>query len=115
MLHYAGEPETNNNSNAFLARFKNWKPLPCYGKFVRGICIFGNRDLPLLSGRLELFANKFHLDFQPESLDCIEEWHHKRIRGEMAGNASTLNTSFYASIDYVTNHLFVPGLNDPSE
>ena len=113
-LHYAGEPETNNYNNVFLARFKNWRKYPCNGKRVRGICVFGIGDLPLLSSRMELFANKFHLDFQPESLDCIEEWHHSRMRDEMTGKAPTLNMSFYARMDYVKNHLVVLDLTDPS-
>ena len=66
----------------------------------------------MLARRPELFANKFHLDFQPEALDCIEEWHHNRTGGELAGRAPTLNLSYYANMDYVKHHLFVPGSDD---
>ena len=61
-----------------------------------------------MSGRPELFANKFHIDLEPDALDCIEDWHQIRTRGEMAGRAPTLNLSFYANMDYVKNHIFVP-------
>ena len=52
---------------------------PCLGgHIVHGVCIFGIKDIPGLLGRKELFANKFHLDFQPLALDCLEEWLYNR-------------------------------------
>ena len=47
---------------------------PCNGKFVRGICVFGVRDLQYLITKKSFFANKFYLDYQPFTLDCLEEW-----------------------------------------
>ena len=47
----------------------------CHGRNVRGICVFGVRDLPFLYAQRKnkLFANKFHEDFQPVALGCLEE------------------------------------------
>ena len=53
--HYvSGELETDFGvRKQFLYRFKNWQDvqnaLPCRGKYVRSICIFGIEDLPLLN------------------------------------------------------------------
>ena len=61
---------------------------PCLGgHFVHGVCIFGIKDLPQLVGRRELFANKFHLDFQPLALDCLEEWLYNRTLQPMVFDA----------------------------
>ena len=105
-----GIPETNNGKNMFLTRFKNWRHWtlrwPYHGKYVRLICIFGVADLPRLSRRPELFANKLHADFQPATLDCIEEWHHTRTRAELStGETAPLNVTFYAQMDYVQHHV----------
>lgn len=63
---YKGESETDPDRYPFIARFKNWGVYPfnypCSGKRTRGICILSIGDLSLLSGRKELFANKFHMD-----------------------------------------------------
>ena len=79
---------------------------PCYGKYVRWICIFGVVDLPLLYSRPELFANKLHANYQPATLNCLEEWHHNRSRDELlTGVTVRLNVTFYAGMDYVKNHV----------
>ena len=52
---------------------------PCHSKhWVRGVCIFGVADLPQLTQRHELFVNKFHQDYQPLAMDCMEEWLYNR-------------------------------------
>ena len=85
-------------------RFKNWGKLPCAGKFVRGICILGVGDLPLLVKAKELFANKFHMDFEPYALDCLEEWLYNRTRDEYLG-ITNFNNSFYKTLDFVVNKI----------
>ncbi|ESO83625.1 hypothetical protein LOTGIDRAFT_73453, partial [Lottia gigantea] len=40
--------------------------------FKRSVCIFGMADLPILTIRPELFANKFHYEFEPLAYDCLE-------------------------------------------
>ena len=57
----------------WTARFVNWGESNCYGRVIRGICVFGTVDLPTLYNRRELFANKFHLTADPIAYQCLEE------------------------------------------
>ena len=93
--------------NVFLARFKNWGQWPCKGKMVNSHCTYGVGDLPLLFNRSELFANRFQIDFEPATLDCMEELLYNRTRDEKDGRARALNISYYAGMDYVKNHVEV--------
>jgi len=64
----------------WLAVYANWGEVKCYGKNIRGVCVFGVGDLPLLIRRRELFANKFDFKRSPLALDCLEAWlRHKEI------------------------------------
>lgn len=103
-----GIPETDTKKNLFITRFKNWGDgpfnWPCAGKRVRMICIFGIRDLPLLARRPELFANKFHLDYEPLALDCLEELHHNQTRLQVLLSPD-IDRNFYENLDFVRNHL----------
>ena len=101
---YRGPPETNPKTYPFLTRFKNWGSYPCAGKLSNWICIFGVGDLPLLASRKELFANKFHSDFQTAAYACMEELIFNRTRNEILG-VELFNTSFYEQQDFVTNHI----------
>jgi len=106
---YLGIPETDTDKNLFITRFKNWGDgpfnWPCYGRRVRQVCIFGVKDLPLLSSRPELFANKFYLDFEPLTFDCMEERLHARVHSEVTSHQSYINTAFYSELDFVQHHL----------
>ena len=100
---FAGPPETDDNNNPFLARFKNWEDdWPCKGKYVRGICVFGVGDLPFLATREELFANKFHQNFQPAVIDCLEELLNNRTIEEAVGTL-VFDVSYYKTRDFVSN------------
>lgn len=113
---YKGDPETNAELKPYIARFVNWGvgwedhegryPFywPCGGKRVRRVCVFGVRDLPLLTDRKELFANKFIFDFQHWALDCLEEWHFNMTLVEYAGKL-TIDTSWYSDLDIVRNQV----------
>jgi len=106
----AGTPETDNVKYSFLTRFKNWGGFPfdwpCRGKRKGGVCIFSVGDLPLLSRRPELFANKFHIDYEPLALDCMEQLHYHRLQSEIrAGSSAEFNTSLYAAQEFVWNHV----------
>jgi len=77
---YTGDLDVAHNySVSPIIRIKNWvhlhENLKCSGQVVRGICIYGVRDAPWLSQRMELFANKFRLTYQYLALDCLEERH----------------------------------------
>ncbi|XP_071131554.1 beta-1,3-galactosyl-O-glycosyl-glycoprotein beta-1,6-N-acetylglucosaminyltransferase-like [Mytilus edulis] len=105
---YKGVPETDCKSNPFLTRFKNWGPQsslfnwPCHGTVVRDICIFGVGDLPLLSKRPEMFANKFFLNYQPYTLKCLDQLMFNRTRDEYF-NGFKLNIAKYRSLDFIKN------------
>ena len=69
---------------------------------LRQMPIIGMGDLPLLATREELFAIKFHEDFHPEALDCLEEMLINRTLEEITG-ALVFNDSYYRTRDFVIN------------
>ncbi|XP_048254127.1 beta-1,3-galactosyl-O-glycosyl-glycoprotein beta-1,6-N-acetylglucosaminyltransferase-like [Haliotis rufescens] len=104
---YNGPPD--NPKNPFLARFKNWYGQKignwsCTGKLVHSVCVFGAGDLPMLTTRPHLFANKFYWDFQHLALDCLEEWNYNQTRDEFLGE-STFNASYYKTLEFVKNKI----------
>ncbi|XP_046551049.1 N-acetyllactosaminide beta-1,6-N-acetylglucosaminyl-transferase-like [Haliotis rubra] len=106
---YQGEPETDPVNKPFLARYKVWQGGKlfggdCQGKYVRHICIFGVGDLAKFPERKELFANKFHLDFQPAALQCMDEWYLSRTLRERRGE-STFDDSYYKTLGFVKNKI----------
>jgi hypothetical protein len=68
------------------------------------VCIFSVGDLPLLAGRVELFANKFFVDYEPPALSCMEELLFNRTRQQLTSDPQ-INRTFYESMDYVRNHI----------
>ncbi|XP_045209194.2 beta-1,3-galactosyl-O-glycosyl-glycoprotein beta-1,6-N-acetylglucosaminyltransferase-like [Mercenaria mercenaria] len=108
---YRGLPETtmwNDSIKPFMARFKNWggklTNWPCKGKRVHGICVFGIADLPLLASRGEMFANKFHLEYEPRTLDCLEELLYNNSREEYRGNLG-FDVRWYSQLGFVKNKI----------
>ncbi|XP_060607652.1 N-acetyllactosaminide beta-1,6-N-acetylglucosaminyl-transferase-like isoform X2 [Ruditapes philippinarum] len=107
---YKGHPETTvmaNSRKPYLARYKNRQRISiyhstCRGKWVRGMCVYGHKDLPVLRGRRELFANKFHLHTFPVAYGCMEELIFNRTRDEFQGKRK-FNASWYSTFDFVTN------------
>ena len=75
----------------------------CRGKFVRMICIFGVGDLPRLHQAKELFANKFHYDYNPIAYDCMEDWYNKKVAMEKSGKLD-FDTTMYSNRYFVQNH-----------
>ncbi|XP_076436586.1 N-acetyllactosaminide beta-1,6-N-acetylglucosaminyl-transferase-like [Babylonia areolata] len=116
---FLGPPDTDAKFKPYLSRFKNWGDnwkdvedrlnfcWPCHGKRVRSICIFGVGDLPSLTSRKELFANKFHADFQPLTVDCLEQWLWNMTMAEYSGIVR-FNVSFYRQLSSVHNHVVNP-------
>ncbi|CAF0779992.1 unnamed protein product [Adineta steineri] len=72
-LHTPGGYKAKSDPANWTARFVNWGESNCYGRIIRGICVFGTVDLPTLFNRRELFANKFHLNADPIAYQCLEE------------------------------------------
>ncbi|KAK3588369.1 hypothetical protein CHS0354_005634 [Potamilus streckersoni] len=87
----------------YFNRFKIWTQRTgagCHGKIVRGICILGIGDLPLLRRREEFFVNKFHWNYQSFTLDCMEELYFNRTRNEYEG-IENITTSVYEKAEIV--------------
>ena len=99
-----------------MARFKNWGPhwgngyfnWPCRGRRIRAVCVFGVGDLPLLTSRPELFANKFLLEVEPLALDCLERWLLRQTLAEYRGRF-LFDDSFYRNLSYVHKVYHGPG------
>ena len=66
---------------------------------MREVCILGLDDLHNAYNGMELFVNKFHLNYEPVALDCLEEVLHEKTWTEYV-NDLPVNTSYYSSLDY---------------
>ncbi|ESP02685.1 hypothetical protein LOTGIDRAFT_146840, partial [Lottia gigantea] len=90
-----------------MARYKLWNSgtQPCSGKFVHAICIFGIQELALLTKAPHLFCNKFHEDFMPIVLDCLESWLFDKIEQETKTGKTQVNTTYYSNLDFVKNQI----------
>ncbi|OWF51496.1 beta-1,3-galactosyl-O-glycosyl-glycoprotein beta-1,6-N-acetylglucosaminyltransferase-like [Mizuhopecten yessoensis] len=86
------------------SRFKNWGTQPCAGRMVRSICIFGIGDLPVLSKRKELFANKFYMNYQTFTFDCMEELIYNRTKDGYFKKMD-VNTTYYENLQFLKNRI----------
>ena len=92
-----------------FTRYKNWKStkeLPCAGKYSRDICIPSVRDLWQFKASTKMFVNKFHVDYNPLVVSCLEERLFDNVRADVSG-VNRLNMSVYENSDFVLNHLTV--------
>ncbi|XP_038073959.1 beta-1,3-galactosyl-O-glycosyl-glycoprotein beta-1,6-N-acetylglucosaminyltransferase 4-like [Patiria miniata] len=68
----------------FRVRYVLWytraSPRKCRGKYVRWVCIFTIGDIHYVQQQPHLFANKFYYDYDPVSLQCLEEALEFRVR-----------------------------------
>ncbi|CAH8595819.1 unnamed protein product [Dicrocoelium dendriticum] len=91
-------------------RAKVWynTKLPCRsGKWIRGICMLGLRDVDWLKDRPELFANKFIPSVEPEGYTELERWLREKLLYESAHNClhPSFNATHYLSLELRWNHL----------
>ena len=107
----AGHPDNHYGKHWFFTKFRIWlrgkrekMKFPCAGRIAHHLCIFGIRELPLLASRHEMFANKFHWDFEPLGYRCMEELHYNRTRQELEGRR-VFSSRLYRSMDYVKYHV----------
>ncbi|XP_061186522.1 beta-1,3-galactosyl-O-glycosyl-glycoprotein beta-1,6-N-acetylglucosaminyltransferase-like, partial [Saccostrea echinata] len=93
-----------SSTKPYLSRFKIWKNTryPCHGQFVRSVCVFGVKDLPILALRPEFFANKFYIDYQPYTLKCMDELIFNRTRDEYFQRLQ-FRTDYYERLEYIKN------------
>ncbi|RNA17189.1 beta-1-3-galactosyl-O-glycosyl-glyco beta-1-6-N-acetylglucosaminyltransferase 3-like [Brachionus plicatilis] len=67
-----------------LSRFAGWGgEYKCKGKWRHGVCVFSVEDLPEMVSRHHFVVNKFLLDFDPISYQCMEKWYLQRERIEL--------------------------------
>ncbi|XP_045168989.2 N-acetyllactosaminide beta-1,6-N-acetylglucosaminyl-transferase-like isoform X2 [Mercenaria mercenaria] len=102
---FLGEAEEYPLKPYFL-RHVIWFPgsRVCYGKVVREVCILGVRDLHRAYNSIELFANKFYLDFEHIALDCLEELLYERTWKEYIEDIP-IDTSYYKHLHYAKMQL----------
>lgn len=81
----------------WLAAYAAWgRRDPCAGKLIHGVCVFGLGDLQHLVKLPYLFANKFHINYQPLTLSCMEEWFYNRTFEK-----DTLNLTYYRNLPFI--------------
>ncbi|KAJ8259556.1 hypothetical protein GJAV_G00170790 [Gymnothorax javanicus] len=51
----------------------------CKGKYVRDICVYGLGDLQWIVAKNSMFANKFSTSTFSEAVDCMEQWHRRKV------------------------------------
>ncbi|XP_050410603.1 beta-1,3-galactosyl-O-glycosyl-glycoprotein beta-1,6-N-acetylglucosaminyltransferase 3 [Patella vulgata] len=74
-LNTPGGYKGNPDKKMYVTRHINWRQSfdRCYGEYVRGICVFGYGDLPLLKRKGHFGTNKFDLRKDPIAYSCMEE------------------------------------------
>ncbi|XP_067667948.1 N-acetyllactosaminide beta-1,6-N-acetylglucosaminyl-transferase-like [Haliotis asinina] len=90
----------DHKKGGFLSRAMVWKDDAdtCAGEYVHGVCVFSYRDLPWLSRRPEVVANKFDLQKDQLVIDCLESLLQDRA---YSGNTSLLDWTFYNSAPHM--------------
>ena len=67
--------EGKPDSKPWMAVWVAWGGVDkCHGISRHGTCVFGVGDLPQLLPHNELFANKFYIDNEYLTLQCLNEW-----------------------------------------
>ena len=79
---------------------------------MREICIFGVGDMPWLFNRPELFANKFHKDYQWLTYDCMEELIYNRTQ---SGSYRTFSSKYYDDLPFVRNPALITGPDETDD
>ena len=82
-------------------RFKVWSfenISYCDGRYIRQICNFGVGDVPRLTYKYQMFANKFLSEFQPYGLTCLEEWLRNKTIAEKNRGFVDLPLNYYRHV-----------------
>ena len=72
--------------------------------WVRTVCVLGLEDLPWMRNRPELFVNKLHFNFEPLTLDCLEELMFNRT---IAGDLIPFDNSYYKRLPIVKQRFLI--------
>ncbi len=62
-------------------------------------------DLQRLVNARELFVNKFHLDYEPLALDCLEQHIWYRTANQIKGFDHMINMTYYQNLPFVKSHV----------
>lgn len=64
-----------------IARFNGWYgSYNCGGTWLHKVCVLSLRDLSTLVQNRNLIVNKFKIDYDPLSYQCMEDWIDKRVK-----------------------------------
>ena len=92
----------DGRANETVNRFKIWRPMQPCSKYQHRVCILGVVNMPAMVRSKSLFANKFHHDFQPLALDCMEEHIFVSTRLDIRG-WKEFDSGFYKNQPFVVN------------
>ena len=96
-------------------RHKEWiqNVKKCVSGFVqRGICMLGVKHLPILVSQSfgrKFIANKFPWQFEPIAYDCMQVWHHNKVRREYETGRTAMDIGYFINNSYVKNANTDPG------
>lgn len=88
----------DNFTHASRVVLWEWDNATCHGTWVRSVCVYAALDLPMLSSRPELFANKFDSSIDTVPIDCLENFLRKKRE---VPNLSKLNWHYYSHLPHV--------------
>ncbi len=75
-----------------MSRFAGWdSEYDCKGYWRNSICVLSIEDMPKIIEKPHFLVNKFLLEFDPISYQCMEEWLEERVKKNM----DNLNMSYY--------------------
>lgn len=95
-----GHHSQDKVTKPYISRFQIWYS-GCGGEIVAGSCVYGVKDLPLLTNAPHLVAHKFYLTLQPAAYYCLAWAHHRRRQGKTVKNYPALNLTFYETLPSV--------------
>lgn len=75
----------------------------CKGELRHNICVFSLEDIPELVTRNEFFANKFLLEYDPLTYQCVEEWLKNKISLHQ-----TINVIHYCRLMFIIPYSINP-------
>ncbi|XP_050409404.1 beta-1,3-galactosyl-O-glycosyl-glycoprotein beta-1,6-N-acetylglucosaminyltransferase [Patella vulgata] len=99
---YSTESRHTFDTHASRAVIWDWDHgVTCHGKHVRSVCVLGSRDLPWLSLRPNIFANKFDIDYDPVAIDCLEQFINFRTKHP---TFSQTNWKYFLNMPHVAHY-----------
>ncbi|TNN13133.1 N-acetyllactosaminide beta-1,6-N-acetylglucosaminyl-transferase [Schistosoma japonicum] len=101
-------PNNSDSRNKFLARYVTWYDKECVSsRLQRGVCIIGINHLSFITSQVELFANKFHHDFEPIAYDCTEYYIMRKVLNEMTSKQldARFDVKPYSQLYCSSNHI----------